>query len=277
MSGTPGVHPEIPDSSMEGRWSAVDTRVVTDPPAPAAPATLAAAGMELTLVQPAPVIAVDPAAAVLLEATADTFVESVVDLDVRGPALAGKVASITRVGDRELREAAAVSNRALELLVEATGPGLLDHGQDGLRQQRVALWATIGRLQQYALLAAYLDRALEARVPGLDASDPDRARVLRHMQRHARGRHQELLTGLAIATRGCLALDGVGGSNAELGKGVDHATTATVAALRSMRATVEALRRVRGSPAVDDGAGELALPAALPPAGVLPASVSGGD
>jgi hypothetical protein len=247
---------------------------VTDLPAPAAPATLAAAGTEPALVQLAPAIAVDPAAAELLEATADTFVESVVDLDVRGPGLTGKVASITRMGDRELREAAAVSNRALDLLVEATGPGLLDHSQDELRQQKVALWATVGRLQQYALLAAYLDRGLEARVPRLDASDPDRARVLRHMQRHARGRRHELLTGIAIATQGCLALEVVRGSNAE---GVDHATTATVAALRSMRATVRALRRVRGSPAVDDGSGELALPAALPPAGVLPASVSGGD
>jgi Toxic anion resistance protein (TelA) len=217
-----------------------------------------------------------PAAAALLEAAAVTFVGSVVDLDVRGPALAGKVASITHVGDRELREAAAVSNRALDLLVEATGSGLPDHGQDALRLQKVALWATIGRLQQCALLAAYLDRALEARLPGLDASDPDRARVLRHMQRHARGRHHELLTGLAIATQGYLALDVVRGSSAELGKGVDHAT-ATVATLLRMRATVRALRRVRGSPAVDDGAGELALPAALPPAGVLPASVSGGD
>jgi hypothetical protein len=250
---------------------------VTDLPAPAAPATLAAAGTEPALVQLAPAIAVDPAAAELLEATADTFVESVVDLDVRGPALTGKVASITRMGDRELREAAAVSNRALDLLVEATGPGLLDHSQDELRQQKVALWATIGRLQQYALLAAYLDRGLEARVPRLDASDPDRARVLRHMQRHTRGRRHELLTGIAIATQGCLALEVVRGSNAELGNGVDHATTATVAALRSTRATVRALRRVRGSPAVDDGSGELALPAALPPAGVLPASVSGGD
>jgi hypothetical protein len=249
---------------------------VTDLPAPAAPATLAVAGTELALIQPAPVIAVDPAAAELLEATADTFVESVVDLDVRDPALAGKIASITRVGDRELRDAAAVSSRALDLLVEATGSRPVDHGQDELRQQQVALWATIGRLQQYALLTAYLDRGLEARVPGLDASDPDRARVLRHMQRHARGRHHELLTGLAIAKQGCLALDVVRGSSAELGEGVDHATTATVAALRSMRATVSALRRVRGAPAVDGG-GELALPAALPPAGVLPASVSGGD
>jgi hypothetical protein len=235
---------------------------MTDLPAPAAPATLAAAGTELALVPPVPVAPANPAAAELLETTADTFVESVVDLDVRDPALAGKVASITRMGDRELREAAAVSSRALDLLVEATGSGLLDHGQDALRQQKVALWATTGRLQQYALLAAYLDRALEARVPGLEASDPDRARVLRHLRRHARGRRQELLTGLTIAAQGYLALDPI---------------TATIAALRTMRATVDALRRVRGSPAVDHGAGELALPAALPPAGVLPASVSGGD
>jgi hypothetical protein len=237
---------------MDGRWRAVNTRVVTDPLAPAAPATLAAAGTEPSWSPRAPVAAIDPAAAELLEATADAFVESLADLDVPGAALAGKAGAITGMGDRELREVAAVSSRALD--------------RAAIDQQMVAQRVTMTRLQQYALLAACLDRALEARIPGPEASDPDRARVLRHLQRQARRRRQDLLTGVAVAAKGYQALELVRG-------GADHA----------IAATVDALRRAAGRLAVDDGgvasigAGELALPAALPPAGVLPASVSGGD
>jgi uncharacterized protein YaaN involved in tellurite resistance len=438
---------------------------VTDPsvpstltPAPAAPATVAPAGAELVLVPPAPVAAVgpaqaatvvpvDPAVAGQLEAAADAFVESLAVLDAHSPAFTGKVGAITRMGDREIREAASVSNRMLDRPVKAMGSGLFDsgspvskslidlrntieeldparqgdlfsprkllgmiplgsrlrdyfdryrssqthldaiinalyHGQDELRkdnaaieQEKVGLWATMGRLQQYALMASRLDRALEERILRLEATDPERARVLRQdVQFYVRQKHQDLLTQLAVAVQGYLALELVRKNNAELVKGVDRATTTTVAALRtavmvaqalanqrlvldqitalntttgnliestssmlrqqtgrvhdqaagatvnlnqlktafaniyatmeavdtyrsaalqSMRATVDALEhevatargyleRAKGSPALDDGVaaigtGELALPPGLPPAGVLPASVSGGD
>ena len=108
----------------------------TDPPAPeaapAAPAAVAEPGTELVLVPPAPVAAVTPgqAATVVpvddavvrqLETTADAFADSVVALDVHSPDFTGKVGSITRMGDRELRDAAAVSNRMLERPVKAMG------------------------------------------------------------------------------------------------------------------------------------------------------------
>jgi len=64
-------------------------------------------------------VPVDPAVAEQLEATADAFVESVVDLGVHSPAFTGKVGSITRMGERGMREAAAVSNRMLDRPVEA--------------------------------------------------------------------------------------------------------------------------------------------------------------
>jgi uncharacterized protein YaaN involved in tellurite resistance len=420
---------------------------------------VAATGTELVLVPPAPVgtvspaqagtvVPVDPAVAGQLEATADAFVESVVGLDVHSPEFTGKVGSITRMGDREMREAAAVSNRMLDRPVKAMGSGLFDssspvskslidlrntveeldpasqgdlfsprkllgmiplgsklrdyfdryrssqthldaiinalyRGQDELRkdnaaieQEKVNLWATMGRLQQYALMAARLDQELEERILGLEAADPDRARVLRQdVQFYVRQKHQDLLTQLAVAVQGYLALDLVRKNNAELVKGVDRATTTTTvaalrtavmvaqalanqrlvldqitalntttgnliestssmlrqqtgrihdqaasatinlnqlktafaniyatmeavdsyksAALQSMRATVDALEnevaksrsyleRAKGSPAIDDGVasigtGELALPTGPPPAGALPASVSGGD
>ncbi|MGH3101082.1 MAG: toxic anion resistance protein, partial [Thermoleophilia bacterium] len=94
-------------------------------------------GTELELVPPAPVAAVDPAQATTvvpvdpavagqLEATADAFAVSVTTLDIHSPEFTGKVGSITRMGDREMRDAAAVSNRMLERPVKAMGSGLFD-------------------------------------------------------------------------------------------------------------------------------------------------------
>jgi uncharacterized protein YaaN involved in tellurite resistance len=290
-------------------------------------------GTELELVPPAPVavvgpgqaatvVPVDPAVASQLEATADAFADSVVGLDVHSPKLAGKVGSISRMGDREMRDAAAMSNRMLERPVKAMGSGLFDagapvsrslidlrntveeldparqgdlfatrkllgmiplgsklrdyfdryrssqthldaiinalyRGQDELRkdnaaieQEKVNLWATMGRLQQYSVLAARLDQALEDRIAGLEATDPDRARMLRQdVQFYVRQKHQDLLTQLAVAVQGYLALDLVRKNNHELIKGVDRATTTTttttVAALRTAVMVAQALANQR--------------------------------
>lgn len=268
--------------------------------------------------QAATVVPVDPQVAKQLEATADAYVQSVVGLDVRSPELTSKVGSISRMGDREMREAAAVSNRMLERPVKAMGSGLFDagspvsrslidlrntveeldparqgdlvsprkllgvipfgsrlrdyfdryrssqthldaiinalyHGQDELRkdnaaieQEKVNLWATMGRLQQYALMAARLDQALEERIVAIEAGDPERARVLRQdVQFYVRQKHQDLLTQLAVAVQGYLALDLVRKNNIELVKGVDRATTTTVAALRTAVMVAQALANQR--------------------------------
>jgi uncharacterized protein YaaN involved in tellurite resistance len=286
-------------------------------------------GTELELVPPSPVTAVtptlaatvvpvDPAVTSQLEATADAFADSVVALDAHSPDLSGKVSSITRMGDREMRDAAAVSNRMLERPVKAMGTGLFDagspvskslidlrntveeldparqgdlvsprkllgmiplgsklrdyfdryrssqthldaiinslyRGQDELRkdngaieQEKVNLWATMGRLQQYALLAARLDQALEGKIAGLEATDPERARLLRQdVQFYVRQKHQDLLTQLAVSVQGYLALDLVRKNNHELIKGVDRATTTTVAALRTAVMVAQALANQR--------------------------------
>ncbi|MDP9210034.1 MAG: toxic anion resistance protein [Actinomycetota bacterium] len=286
-------------------------------------------GTELELVPPSPVTAVtqvqaavvvpvDPEQASQLEAAADTFADSVAALDVHSPEFAGKVGSITRMGDREMRDAAAVSNRMLERPVKAMGSGLFDasspvskslidlrntveeldpsrqgdlfsprkllgmipmgskvrdyfdryrssqthlnaiinslyRGQDELRkdnaaieQEKVNLWATMGRLQQYALMAARLDLRLEDRIAALEATDPERARMLRQdVQFYVRQKHQDLLTQLAVAVQGYLALDLVRRNNHELIKGVDRATTTTVAALRTAVMVAQALANQR--------------------------------
>jgi uncharacterized protein YaaN involved in tellurite resistance len=291
---------------------------VTDPSttdlALAPPAPVTAVGPT----QAATVVPVDAAVASQLEATADAFAESVAALDLHSPDFTGKVGAITRMGDREMRDAAAVSNRMLERPVKAMGAGLFDagspvskslidlrntveeldparqgdlfsarrllgviplgsklrdyfdryrssqthldaiinalyRGQDELRrdnaaieQEKVALWATMGRLQQYALLAGRLDQALEGRILELEATGPERARVLRQdVQFYVRQKHQDLLTQLAVAVQGYLALDLVRKNNHELIKGVDRATTTTVAALRTAVMVAQALANQR--------------------------------
>jgi uncharacterized protein YaaN involved in tellurite resistance len=129
----------------------------------------------------------------------------------------------------------------------------LYRGQDELRkdnaaieQEKVNLWAGMGRLQQYALLAGRLDQALDDKIADLEATDPEKARVLRQdVQFYVRQKHQDLLTQLAVAVQGYLALDLVRGNNHELIKGVDRATTTTVAALRTAVMVAQALANQR--------------------------------
>jgi uncharacterized protein YaaN involved in tellurite resistance len=117
----------------------------------------------------------------------------------------------------------------------------LRNGQDellkdnaALEQEKVHLWETLQRLAQYVYIADHLDAALAARITEIDATDPDRAKVLRDdVLFYVRQKHQDLLTQTAVAIQGYLAIDLVRKNNLELVKGVDRATTTTVAALRT--------------------------------------------
>ncbi|MDP9862141.1 MULTISPECIES: toxic anion resistance protein [Streptosporangium] len=125
----------------------------------------------------------------------------------------------------------------------------LRSGQDELLKDNAAiegekagLWETMTRLQEYAVLAAALDAALEERILLLDTTDPDRAAALRSDALFAiRQKHQDVLTQLAVSVQGYLALDLIRKNNLELSKGVDRATTTTVAALRTAVTVAQAL------------------------------------
>jgi uncharacterized protein YaaN involved in tellurite resistance len=125
----------------------------------------------------------------------------------------------------------------------------LYHGQDELQrdnaaieQEKVNLWSTMGRLRQYAYLAQQLDEALAARIASIEATDPDRARVLKEdLLFYVRQKHQDLLTQLAVSIQGYLALDVIRRNNLELIKGVQRATTTTVSALRTAVIVAQAL------------------------------------
>jgi uncharacterized protein YaaN involved in tellurite resistance len=122
-------------------------------------------------------------------------------------------------------------------------------GQDELRKDNAAiegekknLWDMMHRLQEYAVLAASLDAALEQHIAQVEATDPEKANQLKSDLLFAvRQKHQDLLTQLAVAAQGYLALDLVRKNNIELIKGVDRATTTTVAALRTAVIVAQAL------------------------------------
>ncbi|MEU1180847.1 toxic anion resistance protein [Streptomyces sp. NPDC005820] len=118
--------------------------------------------------------------------------------------------------------------------------GSLRGGQDELRRdnaalqtERVRLWETMGKLQEYIVLTDALDSAVEQQISGTELADPERADSLRaDVLFPVRQKHQDLLTQLAVCAQGYLAMDVVRRNNDELIKGVDRAATTTVSALR---------------------------------------------
>ncbi|MFD6494503.1 toxic anion resistance protein [Streptomyces sp. NPDC060188] len=118
--------------------------------------------------------------------------------------------------------------------------GSLRGGQDELRRdsaalqtERVRLWETMGKLQEYVVLTQALDSAVEAHIAGVDTTDPAQADTLRSdVLFPVRQKQQDLLTQLAVCAQGYLAMDVVRRNNEELIKGVDRAATTTVSALR---------------------------------------------
>jgi uncharacterized protein YaaN involved in tellurite resistance len=125
----------------------------------------------------------------------------------------------------------------------------LYHGQDELQrdnaaieQEKVNLWAVMGRLRQYSYLAKSLDEALTAKIAQIETTDPERAKVLKEdMLFSVRQKNQDLLTQLAVSVQGYLALDVIRRNNLELIKGVQRATTTTVSALRTAVIVAQAL------------------------------------
>jgi uncharacterized protein YaaN involved in tellurite resistance len=136
------------------------------------------------------------------------------------------------------------SQKQIDAIVRA-----LYNGQDELRKDNAALnlekqnlWDSMARLNQYIFIAERLDTELSTKIAELDASDPERARALREdVLFYVRQKHQDLLTQLAVSIQGYLAIDIVIKNNIELIKGVDRASTTTVAALRTAVIVAQAL------------------------------------
>lgn len=108
--------------------------------------------------------------------------------------------------------------------------------------ERANLWTAMGRLEQMIHLSRTMDARLEEKANELDHSDPAKAKAIRETALfYARQRTQDLLTQMAVTVQGYLALDLVKKNNVELVKGVDRASTTTVAALRTAVTVAQAL------------------------------------
>jgi uncharacterized protein YaaN involved in tellurite resistance len=108
--------------------------------------------------------------------------------------------------------------------------------------ERQALWASMERLEQMIHVAKALDAAIERKAVELEHAEPEKAKALRESALfYTRQRSTDLLTQMAVSVQGYLALDLVKKNNVELMKGVDRASTTTVAALRTAVTVAQAM------------------------------------
>jgi uncharacterized protein YaaN involved in tellurite resistance len=131
-------------------------------------------------------------------------------------------------------------NAIIESLRRGKDELLRDNG--AIEAEKANMWALMGELEKHGYLARALGDAVEREVEALQASDPERARALQEdVLFAARQKQQDIATQLAVNVQGYLALDLIKRNNAELVKGVDRATTTTVAALRTAVITAQAV------------------------------------
>ena len=131
--------------------------------------------------------------------------------------------------------------------------GSLGSGKDELLMdnaaidvERANMWKTMGKLEQMIHISKTMDAKLEEKANELDATDPAKAKAIRETALfYTRQRTTDLLTQMAVTVQGYLALDLVKKNNIELIKGVDRASTTTVAALRTAVTVAQALTNQR--------------------------------
>ncbi len=108
--------------------------------------------------------------------------------------------------------------------------------------ERRQLWEAMGKLEQMIHVSKALDAKLEGKAAELDHVDPAKSKAIRETALfYTRQRTTDLLTQMAVSVQGYLALDLVKKNNIELVKGVDRASTTTVAALRTAVTVAQAL------------------------------------
>jgi len=124
----------------------------------------------------------------------------------------------------------------------ADGKDELMRDNAAIEQEKVALWETMQRLEQYVYIGKRLDEKLVERVAEIEAADPEKARIVKEeLLFYTRQKVTDLLTQLAVSVQGYLALDMIRKNNLELMKGVDRASTTTISALRTAVMVAQAL------------------------------------
>jgi uncharacterized protein YaaN involved in tellurite resistance len=124
----------------------------------------------------------------------------------------------------------------------ASGKDELIKDNAAIDTERANLWKTMGTLEKMIHVSKALDAKLEAKADEIEYSDPAKAKAIRETALfYTRQRTQDLLTQMAVTVQGYLALDLVKKNNIELLKGVERASTTTVAALRTAVTVAQAL------------------------------------
>ena len=132
----------------------------------------------------------------------------------------------------------------LDRLTSGKDELLMDNAAIDVERQK--LWEAMGNLEQMIHISKVLDQKLDEAALDLDHTDPAKAKAIRESALfYTRQRTQDLLTQMAVSVQGYLALDLVKKNNVELVKGVDRASTTTVAALRTAVTVAQAMTNQR--------------------------------
>ena len=135
----------------------------------------------------------------------------------------------------------------LDAIVRSLASGKDELGKDNasIEVEKANMWALMGKLGEYNELAGALDAAVADQVNILEAAGKtDEANTLRSDALFPiRQRRQDIMTQMAVAVQGYMALDLVRKNNLELMRGVDRAQTTTIAALRTAVIVSQALAR----------------------------------
>ena len=135
----------------------------------------------------------------------------------------------------------------LDAIVRALASGKDELGKDNasIEVEKANMWALMGKLGEYNELASALDAAVADQVAILESSGrTEDANTLRADALFPiRQRRQDIMTQMAVAVQGYMALDLVRKNNLELMRGVDRAQTTTIAALRTAVIVSQALAR----------------------------------
>ena len=135
----------------------------------------------------------------------------------------------------------------LDAIVRALASGKDELGKDNasIEVEKANMWTLMGKLGEYNELASALDAAVTDQVSILEANGrTEDANTLKSDALFPiRQRRQDIMTQMAVAVQGYMALDLVRKNNLELIRGVDRAQTTTIAALRTAVIVSQALAR----------------------------------
>jgi len=135
-------------------------------------------------------------------------------------------------------------NAIIEALYRSRDQLMRDNAS--IEQEKANMWKLMGTLEQYAYLAKHIADSVNARIGGIEVSDPDRARALKEdVLFYVLQKQQDIATQMAVNVQGYMALDLIKKNNTELQKGIQRATSTTVAALRTAVIVAQAIANQR--------------------------------